>query len=203
MIMQHATPLPAKLGHGPSLEEQLRAKLESSQNRMSSVGMPELGQSSAIKAGPQIGVPEPEHKATPAETYTFPSTSKIPPPTPQNFNGPFFCGIPEEKGKGSADATPARSHEEEVDDWFYSRERFARHEDMYRKIQDLSKHNSASHMTRTDSTAVSTEASTEETEEKKPFCMIRLFIPILENLLHYTEGGERSERMGFLGWRRS
>ncbi|KAF1344739.1 hypothetical protein BDV97DRAFT_61268 [Delphinella strobiligena] len=114
-------------------------------------------------------------------------------PTPQNWNGPFFAGSPEEGAN-------KKSHDEELRDWFFGGNTRARQEEFYQRIKAAH----ISNATRKHPPGPIGPIGSKSTPRHKRSESVdfnegttRLLIPVLENLASYVEGPEEKRHGPF------
>jgi hypothetical protein len=119
-------------------------------------------------------------------------------PSPQNFNGPFFMGIPDVPCEGSR-----KSHEQELHDWFYSGLTIAERQDEHLRYIKTA-HNQAGINTQSMANlgpigTPPVRSMSSRSRESEPFneTTTRLFLSAHESLSQYTQG-PLEQRRGYL-----
>ena len=103
-------------------------------------------------------------------------------PTPQNWNGPFFCGDPTDQ------AVDQKSKDEELHNWFTGGNKRARQDEYFERIKAA--HNATAPRRRSPGPIGPPRPNDPKIHETADFNedTTRLLIPVLENLASYVEG---------------
>lgn len=149
--------------------------------------------------------PDRDWQRKPPMRYEMGSSALAGKPTPQNFNGPFFADhLPTNPFTPKVKAEPKTSREEELNEWWWSGNKFKRQEEFYQSIKASAKAPVSPRKFHpgiaTPLTPGAQGKSASQSQGESDDGITRLLVPVLENLLAYVQGPPERRRDYWCQW---